>query len=215
MQLRKNDEFEILNNLLAQNRIVYPIEDDNFDGYLINEYEEYQRYMHKNQRKKVKSKTGKDVFKINFNIKAVKPEQKKSEPNASNTNNDYELNTNLKLNLKLGERPSIKRVTMNVNNTPRDDDEPKKNFFSFQTYKKMAVLVDKIRQSRTSIINTENNTNTKRYIEGENSPKMYLKSNNVPYRELDPNGRKLINIYHYDNSLVKCQFYYSVSLFLR
>ena len=198
MQLRKNDEFEILNNLLAQNRIVYPIEDDNFDGYLINEYEEYQRYMHKNQRKKVKSKTGKDVFKINFNIKAVKPEQKKSEPNATNTNNDYELNTNLKLNLKLGERPSIKRVTMNVNNTPRDDDEPKKNFFSFQTYKKMAVLVDKIRQSRTSIINTENNTNTKRYIEGENSPKMYLKSNNVPYRELDPNGRKLINIYHYE-----------------
>ena len=36
MQLRKNEEFEILQNLLVQNRIIYPIDDDDLDRFLIN-----------------------------------------------------------------------------------------------------------------------------------------------------------------------------------
>ena len=194
MQLRKNDEFELITNLLAQNRIIYPIDDDNLDEYLINEYDEYQRNLRKNNRKRVKAKTGKDNFKSNFNVKSTVEEKTE---NTINDKLDYDLNTNLRLNLKLEERPNIKRITMNINSLSKNkNNEPKKNNFSFQTYKKMGIIVDKINQSRMINLHLENNI--KNYLEGENSVKVYLKSNNVQNRDLDPNGRKLVNIYHYE-----------------
>ena len=50
MQLRKNNEFELINSLLVQNRIYYNIEDDDLDLYLIKEYEEYQNFLKRSGR---------------------------------------------------------------------------------------------------------------------------------------------------------------------
>ena len=52
MQLRKNNEFELINNLLVENRIYYHIENDNFDLYLFKEYDEYQQYLKNIQKGK-------------------------------------------------------------------------------------------------------------------------------------------------------------------
>ena len=203
MQLRKNDEFELINNLLVQNRTYYPIEDDNLDEYLINEYDEYQRYIQKASRKKNKSKTGKHNFNSNFNLnlkrKSINPSN-----NNSNTNNDYELNTNLKLS-RVEEKANKKRTTMGVipsinqlRNYTNKDNDSKKTYFSFQTYKKMGLLLDKIRQHKNSINLNLTNDLIENNIIGENSPKIYLKSNNVVNRDLDSKGRKLVTAYHYE-----------------
>ena len=211
MQLRKNDEFELINNLLVQNRSCYPIEDDNLDEYLINEYDEYQRYIYKASRKKNKSKTGKNAFNSNFNFKSINNERKSIVNNSNNNNNnntnnnDYDLNTNLKLN-KIEERANKKRITMGVvpsmnrlGNHSNKNDESKKNYFSFQTYKKMGLLIDKIRQHKNSInLNLTDGGVVENNIIGENSPKTYLKSNNIINRDLEPKGRKLITAYHYE-----------------
>jgi hypothetical protein len=53
MQLRKSEEFELINNLLVENRSIYPIEDDNLDEYLINEYESYKKIYRKYIGKKI------------------------------------------------------------------------------------------------------------------------------------------------------------------
>ena len=122
MQLRKNDEFELLNNLLVQNRILYPFEDDDLDEFLLNEYEDYEKNMKKTGRKNIKSKTGKNNFKMNFNINSLNKEEKtekdkenetteRNKNRTNSTNLDYDLNTNLKLNLKFEERSTIKRIT--------------------------------------------------------------------------------------------------------
>ena len=52
MQLKNNEEFELLNNLLVQNIILYPIENGNLDDYIIKEYDEYQKYLMKVREKK-------------------------------------------------------------------------------------------------------------------------------------------------------------------
>ena len=205
IQLRNNDEFEIINNLLVQNRSYYPIEDDNIDEYLINEYEEYQRYMRKTSRKKNKSKTGKHIFNSNFNLKSTNTERKSIINNINNNkNNDYDLNTKLKLNrveerfdkkrITLGKIPSLNKLRNNYNK----NNESKKNFFSYQTYKKIGLLLDKIHQHKNNNNLNLTNENIIENIIGENSPKTYLKSNNVINRDLDSKGRKLINVYNYE-----------------
>ena len=66
----------------------------------------------------------------------------------------------------------------------------------------MEILLEKIQQEKIKVnlsqnlINEENNIN--KNLTGKNSPKEYLKSNNVINRELDPTGRKLINVYLYE-----------------
>ena len=198
MQLRKNEEIELINSLLVENRIYYPIENDNLDEYLINEYESYKRYLSKIQRRKNKSKTGKHNLSFNFN--------KNSEKNLkTENNNDYDLNTNLKLNDK--ELP-IKRATLSnihLNNflINRINSEQKKKFFSYQTYKKMGLLVDKIHESNSYnnillINDEENNYNMNSFYPGELSPKIYMKTVNVQNRDLESIGRKLVNVYQYE-----------------
>ena len=212
MQLRKNDEFELLNNLLVQNRILYPFEDDDLDEFLLNEYEDYEKNMKKTGRKNIKSKTGKNNFKMNFNINSLNKEEKaekekenetternKNRTSRTNLDNDYDLNTNLKLNLKFEERSTIKRITA-VNNKYVNRLNPppslqKKNYFSYETYKKMKAVVEKINQGKRASILDLNNSN---YLSGENSVKNYLKANNVHDLELESLGRKLVHVYHYE-----------------
>ena len=67
MELRKNDEFEILNDLLVLNRSIYPINEDNFDDYIIREYDEYQKFLRRTFRKKTKSVTGRSNYSFNKN----------------------------------------------------------------------------------------------------------------------------------------------------
>ena len=61
----------------------------------------------------------------------------------------------------------------------------------------MGTLITKIKQRGSISIKLEDHSNT--LFTGENSVKAYLKSNNVQDRELDPKGRKLVNIYHYED----------------
>ena len=200
MQLRKNEEFELINSLLIENRSHYPIEDDNLDEYLVNEYESYKKYLQKNHRRKNKSKTGRKNVNYNFN---KNPQNNLKLQN----NNDYDLNTNLKLNN--AELSPVKRATLSniqLNNILANRNNPteqKSKYFSYQTYKKMGALVEKILESNNTnnlVYNNEENKDNSinSFLPGENSPKNYLKSVNVPNRDLDSSGRKFVNIYHYE-----------------
>ena len=190
MQLRMNDEFEIINNLLIENRPHFPIEDDNLDEYLINEYESYKRYLQRAHRKKTKSKTGRGNFDHN---------------NFAN-NEDYDLKSNYKLNdVDVRARKRATLGTIDLTNILANQNIPHKNskFFSYQTFKKMGVLVEKIMkesnpENNLKLTEEENTTNINPFMAGENSPKIYLKSVNVPNRELESRGRKLVSIYHYE-----------------
>ncbi len=199
MQLRKNEEFELINNLVVENRSHYPIEDDNLDEYLINEYESYKKYLQKIHRRKNKSKTGRKNINYNFN---KNPENNSKLQN----NNDYDLNTNLKLNdteLVPRKRATLSNIQLNSILYNRNNPTEQKNkYFSYQTYKKMGPLVEKILESNNNnniVLNDEDNKDSiNSFLPGENSPKNYLKSVNVPNRDLDSNGRKLVYIYHYE-----------------
>ena len=225
MQLRKNDEFELINNLLVQNRILFPIEDDNLDEYLLNEYEDYEKNMKKPNRRKIKSKTGKSDFKMNFNINSINLEEKteKGKENETNDRNknrnnssnlDYDLNTNLKLNLKFEERSTVKRITAVSNkyvNRLSQAPSIKKNYFSKETYKKMGAVVEKINQGkRSSVLNLSTNI----FHSGENSVQNYLKSNNVKDLDLESRDRKLVHVYHYEemNTFVSGQTFGFIAL---
>ena len=199
MQLRNNEEYELLNNLLVQNRISYPIEDDNLDDYLIKEYDEYQKHLMKVRRKKIKSKTGKFVtFKNSLPVRHLNfvPDN----INVNQNNIDYDLKSNLKLNLKEGERLKTRLVTMRVNNDLNNNNNPnnskKGNFFSYQTYKKMGLLVDKIRENKSQNFSLSEAFSNP--LTGANSVRLYLKSNNVQDLDLEPLGRKLVSVYNYE-----------------
>ena len=157
MQLRKNNEFELIDNLLVQNRIFYPIEDDDLDRYILNEYE---RYLKRNGRKTYRSNT--------------------------------RLATNNYLNNKLNsdiDGDSIIKTNIITSDLRPKKENPKK-FFSLNTYKKMEELVEKINHPRLSF----NGNN----FSGENSPKYYMRANNVANTKLESKGRKLIHIYTYE-----------------
>ena len=197
MQLRKNEEFELINNLLVENRSNYPIEDDNLDEYLINEYESYKKYLQKIHRKKNKSKTGRKDTNYNFN--------QNSENNLNlQNNNDYDLNTNLKLKtaeLEPRKRSTLSNLQLNNILANRNNTEQKNKYFSYQTYKKMGALVEKILESNNINLflnNDDNYNDINSFLPGENSPKNYLKSVNIQNRDLDAIGRKLVYVYHYE-----------------
>jgi len=156
------------------------------------------------------SKTGKNNFKMNFNINSLNKEEKtekekesetteRNKNRTNSTNLDYDLNTNLKLNLKFEERSTIKRITAVSNKYVNRLNPPpslqKKNYFSSETYKKMKVVVEKINQGKRASILDLNNSN---YLSGENSVKNYLKANNVHDLELESLGRKLVHVYQYE-----------------
>jgi len=53
LRLRKNDELGLINNIVSQNQGTFPIEDDNFDLFILNEFQSHQKIT----KKFVKSKT--------------------------------------------------------------------------------------------------------------------------------------------------------------
>ena len=186
MQLRKNNEFELLNNLIAENRIFYPFDDDDFDEFLKKEYQEYQRNIHKTGRKKTKAITGKGIQNLNLNIKNNLETQNELSQNADN-----DLNSKLKLN-DVEQRSNSRHTTLNTSKNFESDVNIKKNNFSTQTYKKMGAVLEKINESA---LNSNHDINL---LLGENSPGSYLRATNVQNRDLDSKGRKLVNIYHYE-----------------
>jgi len=50
LQLRKNNEYDLINNLLAHNRVFFPIEDDDLDTYITNAFNSYQKYLKKSSK---------------------------------------------------------------------------------------------------------------------------------------------------------------------
>ena len=153
IQLRKNNEFEIINNLLVQNKIHYDIEDNNLDFYLMKEYEEYQKNL---------NKTGK------ISKKTIIP-------------NDIDKE----------EIPSIRSININISeNNEKEKGKNKKNFFSQSTYKKIEEIVEIIKNPKTFFHEDQ-------YL-GINNPKSYMKTNNIVNAELDSKGRKLVNIFNYE-----------------
>jgi CRP-like cAMP-binding protein len=171
MQLRKNNEFELINNLLVQNRIYFHIEDDDLDLYLMKEYEEYQNYLKKTGRRFNKSKT-------------------KILPNRLINNRLINLNSSIGKELM----PTIRNTGMNIND---DDDEDSKNkkkkqkkYFSPATYKKMEDLIEIIKNPK--FIFEEDP------FLGLYNPRYYIKSNNIPNTKLESKGRKLVTVFNYE-----------------
>ncbi len=176
MQLRKNNEFELIENLLVQNRIFFPIEDDDLDLYLINEYEEYQKYLKKTGRKIMKAKT-------------------KILPNNLIKNRLIRLNSNVREETI----PKLKEIGININNDEKEDEKNKKEknkkkYFSPETYKKMEEIIEIIKNPKLFY-------NEDPFL-GIYNPRFYIKSNNVVNAKLDSKGRKLVNIFNYEEMSV-------------
>ena len=172
MQLRKNNEFELLSNLLVQNRIFYPIEDDDFDSFLKNEIQEYY---------KIYRKTNKSLTKIlqpHFNNKLNNKEEVIDNENAKK---DYIFSAR---------NISIENYENNENEKVDLKGKKYKRLLSINTYRKMEELVDKINHPRLMFDESQ--------FLGENSPKNYLKANNVSNPNLDSKERKLVYIYKYE-----------------
>ena len=167
MQLRRNNEFELINNLLVQNRIFFPIEDDNLDDFLIKELQEYYKFF-----RKFKKSSTKIVTHYDFNNKL----SNKVDINDEDTKKDF-ISKTRNINMeKFEEKEKMKNK--------------KRKYFSISTYTKMEELVDRI--THPKLIFEESP------FMGENTPSYYLKSNNVTNMELDSKGRKLINVYVYE-----------------
>ena len=64
IQLRKNNEYELINNLLALNRIFFPIEDDDLDTYITNTFNSYQKYLKKTSKNIQQDKTNQNEEKF-------------------------------------------------------------------------------------------------------------------------------------------------------
>jgi len=167
MQLRRNNEFELINSLLVQNRIFFPIEDDNLDDFLIKELNEYYKYFRKTKKSNTRITSHLDFNNKLSNKREISDEKTKKDF----ISNDRKIKID---NYEENEKMKNKR----------------RQYFSVITYRKMEELVD--RMSHPKIIFEENP-----YM-GENTPSYYLKSNNVANMELDSKGRKLVNIYIYE-----------------
>ena len=150
MQLRKNNEFELLNNLLVENRIFYHIEDDNFDLYLLKEYEEYQKYLIKTGRNYNRSKT--KIF-----------------PNRLINNRLKSMNNEIG---KMGKIPTIRNINLTENNIDENDkNKTAQKYFSKNTYKLMEELIEIIKNPKLFFYEDP--------FLGLYSPKYYIKSNSV------------------------------------
>ena len=167
MQLRRNNEFELINHLLVQNRIFFPIEDDNLDDFLIKELQEYYKYFRKFKKSNTKITTHLDINNKLSN---------KGDINDENAKKDFISNARkIKIdNYEENEKMKNKR----------------RKYFSVSTYRKMEELVDRITHPKMIFEESP--------FMGENTPSYYLKSNNVANMELDSKGRKLINVYVYE-----------------
>jgi len=126
IQLRKNDELGLINNLVVQNKASFPFEDDNFDLFIINEYQNYLKF----SKKFMKSKT----------------KFMESSLNNGETNNNNENKKDFISNVR----------NMNITNEEEKDKTQIKNKkkFSINTYKKMREAVTKI--SSQKLIFNEN-----------------------------------------------------------
>ena len=147
MQLRKNNEFELINNLLLLNKAFYPFEDDNLDKFLIKEYQEY--YKTQKYKKFIKSKS--KHFKKNLNI-------------IEEFNNEI-VEKEFILNAK-----NINKDNTENNNNENNKGKKKKEFFSLSTYTKMEDLINIIYEKRKTF--DENNysgENTPNYYIKSNS----------------------------------------------
>ena len=114
IQLRKNDELGLINNLVVQNKASFPFDDDNFDLFIIKEFQNYLKM----SKKYLKSKT---KFEQNFSIN--------DESNNKNENRkDYVSNVSI----------------FNINKEEEKTNFKNKKKFSINTYKKMKEVVNKI-----------------------------------------------------------------------
>ena len=169
MQLRKNNEFELINNLLLLNRVFYPFEDNNLDKFLIKEYQEYyqaQKYkkFHKSKTKNYQMHLKKKINIIEeFNNEITQKDS--NEKNINIDNNENNSNENIK-------------------------GKKKKLYFSVGTYTKMEDIINIISEQSQNL--GEDN------YSGKSSPNYYIKSNNVINSELESKGRKLVNYYKYE-----------------
>ena len=121
IQLRKNDEVGLINNLVIQNKASFPFEDDNFELFIINEYQNYLKIT----KKFLKSKTKfiQNAF-YNDDDSNNKIENKK----------DYISNSrNININLEEENKTPFKY----------------KKKFSSSTYKKMREAIDRISNSKS------------------------------------------------------------------
>ena len=173
MQLRKNKEFELINNLLVENRIYFHIEDDDLDQYLIKEYEEYRNFLKKTGRNYSKSKT-KILSKNLINNRLIGLNNSISKEHTPTIRNNF---------------------VININEDNDEDNKNKKNknqkkYFSPATYKKMEEILEIIKNPK--YIFKENQ------FLGINNPRYYIKSNNVTNTKLESKGRKLVNIFNYE-----------------
>ena len=164
MQLRKNNELELINNLLVENRIYYHIENDNFDLYLFKEYEEYQKFLKKTGRQYNRSKT--KIF-----------------PNRLVNNRLINMNNNI------GKIPTIRNINI-TDNINENEDKMARKYFSKNTYKMMEELIEIIKNPKLVFYEDP--------FLGIYSPKYYIKSNSVINTKLESKGRKLVNIYIYE-----------------
>ena len=161
IQLRKNDELGLINNLIVQNKAAFPFEDDNFDLFILNEFQNYLKF----SKKFMKSKT---IF-------------EKNSFNHDESNNNFNENK--------------KDFISNAINNITTEEESKAQFknrkkFSIVTYKKIKEVINKMSSQKSFF-------NENIYL-GEDSPHNYLKANNVVDIDLDPKGRKLVNVYKYE-----------------
>ena len=159
MRLRKNDELGLINNIISQNQPIFPIEDENFDLFILNEFQTHQKIT----KKFFKSKT-----KVDSDFKSILNSSNKNKNNKEFSSNDNNIIIDKK------DEPIFKQ----------------KKKFSVNTYKKMKEVVDKI--TNINLIFNESE-----YL-GENSPSYYMKSNNEIDLDLEPKGRKLVNVYKYE-----------------
>ena len=121
MQLRRNNEFELISHLLVQNRIFYPIEDDNFDDFLVKELQEYYKFFRRFKKSNTKITSHLDFNNKLSNKRDIIDENTKKDfiSNARHINIDsYEENEKMK--------------------------NKKRKYFSVLTYRKMEELVDRI-----------------------------------------------------------------------
>ena len=178
MQLRINNEYELINNLIIQNKSIYPIDDDHLDSYLIKEYEEYQKFQQHNK---------------NTGIRNYNRSKTKIIPNRLINNRLLNFNNDRNYNENMG---TIRNINLNININDKINEEDGKNkknpkkYFSAKTYKKIEELIEIIRNPQLIF-------HEKPFL-GEITPKRYMKLNNVVNTKLDPKGRKFVNIYVYE-----------------
>ena len=124
IQLRKNDELGLINNLVVQNKASFPFEDDNFDLFIMNEFQNYQKI----SKKYIKSKT--------------KFEQNSLKNDESNNKNEN----------KKDFMSNVRKFDINTEEEKNKVQFTNKKKFSINTYKKMKEVITKISNQKLIFI---------------------------------------------------------------